>query len=41
MTMALIGLIVQPATGLLYGRLTGGLTERADAISALCQRILS
>lgn len=41
MAMALIGLIVQPATGLLYGRLTGGLTERADTLSALCWRILS
>jgi AcrR family transcriptional regulator len=41
MAMAVIGLIVQPATGLLYGRLGGGLLERADAIVAMCWRTLS
>ena len=41
MAMALIGLIVQPATALLYGRLSGGLTERADILCALCRRVLS
>lgn len=41
MALALIGLIVQPATGLLYGRLDGGLRERADTIVAMCWRVLS
>ncbi len=41
MAMALIGIIVQPATARLYGRLTGGLTERADEIVAMCWRALS
>lgn len=41
MAMAIIGLIVQPATGLLYGRLDGGLVKRADAIVAMCWRVLS
>lgn len=41
MTMAIIGLIVQPATGRLYGRLRGGLLDRADAIAAMCWRALS
>jgi AcrR family transcriptional regulator len=41
MAMAIIGLIVQPATGLLYGRLAGGLLERADTIVAMCWRVLS
>jgi hypothetical protein len=41
MAMAIIGLIVQPATGLLYGRLTGQLRERADTIVAMCWRALT
>jgi AcrR family transcriptional regulator len=41
MALAIIGLIVQPATGLLYGRLGGGLLKRADAIVAMCWRVLS
>jgi AcrR family transcriptional regulator len=41
MAMALIGIIVQPATALLYGRLQGGLTERADELVAMCWRALS
>jgi AcrR family transcriptional regulator len=41
MAMAIIGLIVQPATGILYGRLTGSLANRADAIVAMCWRALS
>jgi len=41
MAMALIGLIVQPATARLYGRLRGGLMERADEIVAMCWRALS
>ena len=41
MAMAIIGLIVQPATGLLYGRLTGGLLKRADTIIAMCWNVLS
>jgi hypothetical protein len=41
MALAIIGLIVQPATGLLYGRLTGGLLERADTIFAMCWRVLT
>ena len=39
--MALIGLIVQPATARLYGRLQGGLLQRADDIVAMCWRALS
>ena len=38
MAMALIGIIVQPATARLYGRLEGGLLERADEIVAMCWR---
>ncbi len=41
MAMALIGIIVQPATARLYGRLHGGLMERADELVALCWRALS
>jgi AcrR family transcriptional regulator len=41
MAMAVIGLIVQPATGILYGRLNGNLLDRADAIVAMCWRVLS
>jgi hypothetical protein len=41
MAMALIGIIVQPATARLYGRLQGGLLERADDIVAMCWRALS
>jgi AcrR family transcriptional regulator len=41
MAMAVIGLIVQPATGHLYGRLSGGLLGRADVLSAMCWRVLS
>jgi AcrR family transcriptional regulator len=41
MAMAVIGLIVQPATGILYGRLSGKLLDRADAIVAMCWRVLS
>jgi hypothetical protein len=41
MAMALIGLIVQPATARLYGRLEGGLLQRADDIVAMCRRALS
>jgi AcrR family transcriptional regulator len=41
MAMAVIGLIVQPATGLLYGRLNGGLRERAGIIVDMCWRALS
>jgi AcrR family transcriptional regulator len=41
MAMALIGIIVQPATARLYGRLQGGLTERADEIVAMIWRALS
>ena len=41
MAMALIGVIVQPATARLYGRLHGGLMERADEIVAMCWRALS
>lgn len=37
----MIGLIVQPATGRLYGRLPGGLLERADIVAAKCWRALS
>jgi AcrR family transcriptional regulator len=41
MAMAVIGLIVQPATARLYGRIAGGLTERAGEIAAMCWRALS
>ena len=41
MAMAVIGLIVQPATGLLYGRLSGGPRERANTIVDMCWRALS
>lgn len=41
MAMAIIGLIVQPATGILYGRLGGALLDRADTIVAMCWRALS
>lgn len=41
MAMALIGLLVQPATAHLYGRLTGGLLSRADTIAAMCWRVLT
>ena len=41
MAMAVIGVIVQPATGIVYGRITGGLRERADALVSMCWRMLS
>ena len=41
MAMAIIGIVVQPATARLYGRLQGGLMERQDEIVALCWRALS
>ena len=41
MAMAVIGMIVQPATAHLYGRLPGGLMPRADEIVAMCWRVLT
>lgn len=41
MAMAVIGILVQPATARLYGRLTGGLMERADELVAMAWRALS
>jgi len=41
MAMALLGLIVQPATGCLYGRLSGNLGGRAEEIAGMCWRALS
>ena len=41
MALAIVGILVQPATGLLYGRLTGGLAERADDLIAMAWRALS
>jgi AcrR family transcriptional regulator len=41
MAMAVIGLIVQPATGIQYGRLAGKLRDRTDTIVAMCWRALS
>lgn len=41
MAMAVIGIIVQPATACLYGRLDGGLVDRADEIVAIAWRALS
>lgn len=38
---ALIGAVVQAATFRLYGRLPGGLSARADELSALCLKIVS
>jgi hypothetical protein len=38
MAIAVISLIVQPATVRLYGRLKGGLTEHTDEIVAMCWR---
>jgi AcrR family transcriptional regulator len=38
---ALIGVIVQPATFKLYGRLEPGLADLADEIVALCLRLVS
>ena len=39
--MAVIGVIVQPATGIVYGRISGGLRERADELVSMCWRMLS
>jgi AcrR family transcriptional regulator len=39
--MAVIGIIIQPATGIVYGRITGGLRERADELVSMCWRMLS
>jgi AcrR family transcriptional regulator len=41
MALAVIGIMVQPATARLYGRLTGGLVERADELVAMAWRALS
>ncbi len=41
MALAIIGILVQPATGRLYGRLPGGLIERADELVAIAWRALS
>ncbi len=41
MAMAVIGMIVQPATAHLYGRLPGGLLSRAEDIVAMCWRVLT
>ncbi|HEX3398804.1 MAG TPA: TetR/AcrR family transcriptional regulator [Acetobacteraceae bacterium] len=41
MATALIGIIVQPATARLYGRLQGGLQDRADEFVDMCWRALS
>lgn len=41
MTLAIIGILVQPATGRLYGRLSGGLVQRADELVATAWRALS
>lgn len=41
MALAITAILVQPATGRLYGRLTGGLTERADEAIAMAWRALS
>jgi len=38
---AIIGIIVQPATFKLYGRLSQGLGELADEIVALCLKVVS
>ena len=41
MTAIIIGILVQPATFILYGRLHGGLQERATELVNLCWRALS
>ena len=41
MALAIVGLIVQPATGHLYGRLQGNLAERSEEIAGMCERVLS
>lgn len=41
MTAVVVGLVVQPATFQLYGRLEGGLADRAGEIVAACWRALS
>ncbi len=38
---AIIGIIVQPATFKLYGRLTAGLDDLADDLVALCLKVVS
>ena len=38
---AIIGIIVQPATFKLYGRLNEGLTDLADELVALCLKVVS
>lgn len=37
----IVGLIVQPATFMLYGRLSGGLLPLAETLAAICWRALS
>ena len=39
--LALVGLLVQPASGKLYGRLNGGLSNHADELSAMAWRIVT
>lgn len=41
MSLAVIGILVQAATGMLYGRITGTLSERADMFVDMCWRALS
>ena len=41
MALALIGLLVQPAIGRLYGRITGDLAPRAEDLAAMCWRVLT
>ena len=41
MGLVLIGILVQPATGRLYGRLDGGLLQRVEELTAMCWRVLS
>jgi hypothetical protein len=38
---AIIGVIVQPATFKLYGRLNEGLADLADDVVALCLKVVS
>jgi AcrR family transcriptional regulator len=37
--LAVVGIVVQAANGCLYGRLAGGLVERADALAAMARAI--
>lgn len=41
MALAIVGIIVQPATGRLYGRISGNLSDRSEMFVDMCWRALS